>query len=120
MRTIPPSVTRRGRPAILFFLGVTVVIARTFARIHLDNLINFGVLPLTFADEDDYEAVGAGDSLEIGGLKALLREGWTRFPVVDHTLGLTFHTVLEASERQREILLAGGLLKHVERRQTDG
>ena len=102
------------------FLGVTAVIARSFARIHRDNLINYGVLPLTFADEGDYEAVGAGDSLEIGGVTGLLREGATRFPVVDQTLNRTFDTVLEASERQREILLAGGLLKYVGQRQTDG
>ena len=101
------------------FLGVTAVIAKSFARIHLDNLMNYGVLPLTFANEDDYDAVNADDTLEITNVNGLLQDGETHIPVRDATLDRTIDTVLEVSARQREILLAGGLLRYVGQHKSD-
>ncbi len=57
------------------YLGVKAVIAKSFERIHAANLINFGILPLTFANEADYDSIGASDKVEIGDIKAALSSG---------------------------------------------
>ena len=81
--------------------------------------MNYGVLPLTFANEDDYDAVNADDTLEITNVNGLLQDGETHIPVRDATLDRTIDTVLEVSARQREILLAGGLLRYVGQHRSD-
>ncbi len=93
------------------YLGVRAVIARSFERIHTANLVNFGILPLTFREERDYGAVDAGDRLEIEGIRGLLqkREGVT---VRNLTKGITFETDYQLTERQIGILLAGGALNY--------
>ncbi len=90
------------------YLGLKAVIAKSFARIHRANLINFGILPLTFADPADYERVTQGDRLAIDEACARLRGG--RLTVRDETAGLDFEGRAELSEREVEILLAGGRL----------
>ena len=94
-------------------LGVTVVIAKSFARIHLVNLINYGGLPLTLDSEVDYDAIQEGDTLKLDSIIELLTSGSNSFPIQNQTSETTIMTTLEISSRQREILLAGGLLTYV-------
>jgi aconitate hydratase len=92
------------------FLGVKAVIAKSFERIHAANLINFGVLPLTFANGADYDALTANEQVEIGNVREALQKGKDltlktaggKLIVLQHSL----------SARQKEILLAGGMLNY--------
>ena len=97
------------------YLGVKTVIAKSFERIHAANLINFGILPLTFANESDYDLIGANDKIEIGGVKAALEKG-TDLSLTDATSGRTVTLKYSLSRRQREILLAGGMLNYTKAR----
>ena len=94
-------------------LGLRVVVARNFARIHRQNLVNFGVLPLVFEDGDDYDAVEQGDMLELDGLPDALQESGS----LTATLGgrsVAFSHGL--SDRQIEVLSAGGLIPWMRQR----
>ena len=92
------------------FLGVRLVVAKGFERIHEANLINFGILPCRFADAADYDRLQAGDRLACGALHALLGG---RGELVNVTQGYRFAVTTALTERQRRILLAGGLLRFV-------
>ncbi|MCL7475434.1 MAG: hypothetical protein M8352_05260, partial [ANME-2 cluster archaeon] len=92
------------------YLGVKAVITKSFARIHKANLINFGILPLEFANAAGYDAIEQGDVLRFSGVRELVKEGATSIPV--QVGSNTFECTLDASDRQREILLAGGLLNY--------
>jgi aconitate hydratase len=91
-------------------LGVRAVIAKSFERMHKANLVNFGVLPLSFARESDYDLVDQGDELEIRGLREAVASGKTELLVRDATKGIDFTVLCELSERQRRIATAGGAL----------
>jgi aconitate hydratase len=93
------------------FLGIRVKIAKSFARIHRSNLINFGILPLTFKDPADYQRLQQGDRLRISGLRALVEGGASEIPVMVE--GGQVMTLLDATERERRELLAGSLLNYV-------
>ena len=95
------------------FFGVKAVLAKSFARIHRDNLINYAVLPLAFSDETDYDALDPEDQLEMSDLRQRLEDGATRIPVYNRTKQTTFETTLELTDRERQIVLAGGLLRYV-------
>jgi aconitate hydratase len=99
------------------FLGVKAVLAKSFERIHAANLINFGILPLTFANDGDYGAIGAGDRLEIKDIKAALRAG-RGLALHDATNGKTIALKCALSVRQMDILLAGGMLNYMKARST--
>jgi aconitate hydratase len=88
------------------FLGVRAVIAKSFARIHLANLINFGVLPLIFREEEDYPKVDQGDEIEIevGDLKD------TEVILINKTKDVRIPLLVPLNEREREIMKAGGTL----------
>lgn len=90
-------------------LGVAAVIAKSFARIHAANLVNFGILPLIFVDEGDYDRVAAGDVLVIDDVREHLARG-VGLAVSDQTAGFAFTVAHGLTTRQREIVLAGGLL----------
>jgi aconitate hydratase len=92
------------------YLGVKAVLVKSFARIHLANLINFGIVPMTFANAADYDGIAQGDVLEMDGLKAALKKGAETFAVRNATKKKTYTAQLSLSARQREMLLAGGLL----------
>ena len=93
------------------YLGIRVKLAKSFARIHKANLINFGILPLTFRDPADYDRVNAGDTLTFPSLRRVVESGAREIPVrVD---GREFVTILDVSERDRKDLLAGGTLNYV-------
>jgi aconitate hydratase len=98
------------------FLGVRAKIVKSFARIHKANLCNFGILPLTFKNPDDYAKIGQGDEITFNGVRELLANGATEIPVQIGTREIV--TLIEVSERQRQHLLAGGTLNSV-RRQLD-
>jgi len=93
------------------YLGVKAILAKSFARIHRANLINFGILPLTFAHEADYESITADTKLTIHNVCKQLTSGSTvRVQTAD---GQEIATLCELSPRQRDILRSGGLLNHV-------
>jgi aconitate hydratase len=91
------------------YLGVRAVIAKSLERIHAANLINFGILPLTFIDEKDYDGIDQGDDLEIAGAGAAIREG-RNLTVTNKTKGTSFAVSCLLSSRQQQIILAGGAL----------
>ena len=95
------------------YLGVQAVIAKSFARIHKDNLINYGVLPITFTDESDYDGLTIGNKLEIANITQLLKSNDTQINVINISNGQQISCKLDVTDRQIEILLAGGLLNHV-------
>jgi aconitate hydratase len=95
------------------YLGVKAILARSFARIHHDNLVNFGVVPLTFADAADYDAVEPGDVLEMRDIRQLVREGANALEIHNLSKKMTIVTHLNLLPRLRNILLAGGLLNFV-------
>lgn len=94
------------------YLGVRAVIAKSFARIHHANLVNFGILPLTFSRGEDYELVSCGDELEMPDVVGRLKEGQ---PIVVRNLsnGGEFVAQYSLTRRQIEIILAGGVLNIV-------
>jgi aconitate hydratase len=91
------------------YLGVRAVLAKSLERIHAANLINFGILPLTFTDAADYDTIDQGDELEIPDAAKSVREGLS-FVVCNKTRGNSFSAVCVLSERQKKMLLAGGAL----------
>ncbi|UCG65863.1 MAG: aconitate hydratase [Deltaproteobacteria bacterium] len=101
------------------FLGVRAVLAQSFARIHRANLINFGILPLEFVNEDDLKRFSPGDQLRIGNLIALLAEGKTLL-LENVTQGFVVETYLDLSQRLREVILAGGLLEYTRENSKTG
>jgi aconitate hydratase len=94
-------------------LGVRAVIAKSFERMHKANLVNFGILPLVFADEGDYDRVDQGDELEIEALRSQVASGAMALRVRDATKGLEFDALCELGDRERAIALAGGALASV-------
>jgi aconitate hydratase len=86
-------------------LGVRAVVAKSFARIHRTNLIAQGIPPFTFVDESDYESVREGDEWRIEGVRAAVETGEPR-------LGEQVPVELRLTPREREILLAGGLVAY--------
>jgi len=97
------------------YLGLKAVVAKSFARIHRANLVNFGIVPLTFANAADYDRVQQGDRLATDGMMAGLSEG--AFSVRDETQGFSFRVCADLSEREVEIVKAGGKLNLI--RQAD-
>jgi aconitate hydratase len=91
------------------YMGVKAVIAKSIERIHNANLINFGILPLNFKDEKDYDTIDQGDELEIPNIKKLLKEG-KNLVVKNKSKKSEFEVVYTLSDRQKDILLAGGTL----------
>jgi predicted aconitate hydratase len=100
------------------YLGVRGVLAKTFARIHRANLINWGILPLEFANTGDYDLVGAGAQLRVAGLGAGLDTG--TLTVEDETGGHRIPVRCPLTDRERAILRAGGRLAHTRVARTAG
>jgi len=93
------------------FLGVKAVIAKSLERIHSANLVNFGILPLSFANESDYNRIEQGDEVKIPDVRQALTEG-REVKLVDTNRGKEIALQYDLSERQRQIILAGGLLNY--------
>lgn len=103
--------SREHAALVPLYLGVKAVIAKSFARIHCANLINAGILPLVFADESVYDKIDQMDELEIADARRQIAEGG-KVVVHNITKGFAFETEAVLSERQRAIVLAGGLLNY--------
>jgi aconitate hydratase len=95
------------------YLGIRVKLAKGFARIHKANLINFGILPLTFKEPPDYDLIGQGQRLRFANLRNLVASGAREIPF--SVAGRLFTGLLEASPRERQEILAGGTLNDVRR-----
>ena len=107
--------SREHAALVPLYLGIRAVIAKSFARIHMANLINFGIVPLTFADPDDYDRLDEGDTLRIADFRGAVGSRDTVM-LTDDTTGREVLLRLDFTERQREILLAGGLLHYTKER----
>lgn len=90
------------------FLGVRVKLVKSFARIHLANLINFGILPLTFENPGDYDLLSQGQTLELPGVRQRLIDGAERLPL--KVGGKEIWVRVDLSTRQRQLLAVGGAL----------
>ena len=93
------------------YLGIKAVIAKSYSRIHRSNLINFGIVPLTFADEADYEQIEQDDELVLRDARAGIEAGSVK--VQREKDGFEFEASIKLNEREREVLLAGGRLNVV-------
>jgi len=100
--------SREHAALVPLYLGIKAVIAKSFARIHAANLVNAGILPLVFENPDDYDKIAQGGVIEIEDIHAGLKED----KVVAMVDGAEIVLKMELAERQKEILLAGGLLKY--------
>ncbi len=92
------------------YLGLRVVLARGYARIHWQNLANFGILALEFTDPDDYESIDQGDVLSLQGVHDALQSGSSELEVTNTTQDRAFTTRHRLSSRQIDMVLAGGLI----------
>ncbi|MHB1294723.1 MAG: aconitate hydratase [Anaerolineae bacterium] len=104
--------SREHAALVPMYLGVQAVITKSFARIHMANLVNSGILPLVFVDPADYDRLQQGDRLRIEDTFASLRAG-RLITVVNETRGYRFEAQYDLSARQVEILLAGGQLNAI-------
>lgn len=102
--------SREHAALVPMYLGIRCVIAKSFARIHAANLINSGILPLTFADAGDYDHLVQGHMLRLCDLKNGMKDGHVM--VEDISTGKRIRTVCDLTARQQQILLAGGLLNY--------
>lgn len=103
--------SREHAALVPLYLGVKAVITKSFARIHCANLINAGILPLNFKDEADYDKISQGDELSMPNIK---EEILNDKPVVlqNLTTGESYTLKYDLSQRQKDIILAGGLLNY--------
>ena len=93
------------------YLGVKAVIAKSIERIHRANLINFGIVPFTFANPKDYDKVSAGDRLELCGIRAAVEgDGKIQVKVKGKGEERTFPAMTSLSDREKHLILCGGLL----------
>ena len=102
--------SREHAALVPLYLGVKAVIAKSFARIHAANLVNAGILPLTFENPDDYDKISQGDEIELCDLYEGIKRGVITLD--DRTTGKKYKLNCNFTGRQREILTAGGLLNY--------
>ena len=102
--------SREHAALVPMYLGIRCVAAKSFARIHIANLINAGILPLTFEDPDDYDALQQGAHLRIDHIRSGMAAG--RLELTDVKSGISYPVVCSLTKRQQAILLAGGLLNY--------
>ena len=107
--------SREHAALVPLYLGIRAVLAKSFARIHRDNLVNSGILPLTFENPADYDRIGEGDEICISGIAEAL-ENSCRFTVQNRTTGAVFTAVTDLPPRRRAILAAGGLIPYTKER----
>ena len=102
--------SREHAALVPLYLGVRAVIAKSFARIHAANLINAGILPLTFKNPDDYDKLSQGDMLSLSGIYAGMDKG--EITLKDETSGAEIALTCAFTARQKAMLKAGGLLAY--------
>ena len=103
--------SREHAALVPLYLGVRVVITKSFARIHVANLVNAGIMPLTFADPSDYDKLEQGDDLVVTGIMEGLDSG--KIKLIDKTKGIECDLKCSFTERQKDMLKSGGLLKYI-------
>ena len=103
--------SREHAALVPLYLGVKAVIAKSFARIHVANLINFGIVPMTLADEKDYDRISEGAKISISGFYNAVKSESVAYLTVDG-LNEKIPLNLNLTSRQRDILLAGGMLNY--------
>ena len=103
--------SREHAALVPLYLGIKAVITKSFARIHCANLVNAGIIPFTFADEADYDKISVNDELCLEGIRESIANG-TDVTLKNLTTGESYKLDYQLSERQRDILLAGGLLDY--------
>ena len=101
--------SREHAALVPMYLGIRAVVTKSFARIHVANLINAGILPLTFENEADYNKFTQGDKLTISGILEGMDTG---FVTMENEAGAQARLHCNLTQRQKEILLAGGLLEY--------
>lgn len=99
------------------YLGLKAVLAKSFARIHLQNLSNFGILPLTFVNPEDWEKIAQGDVLSIPDVRNAIRKG-SRVSVINLTKNETYKAEHSMTPRQVEMVLAGSLINLVRQKRA--
>lgn len=104
--------SREHAALVPLYLGVKAVVTKSFARIHVANLINAGIIPLVFKNEADYDKIAEGDELVLGGIREALIRGDEEFELENKTAGMKIPVALDFSKRQRDMLIAGGLLNY--------
>lgn len=102
--------SREHAALVPLYLGVRAVVAKSFARIHAANLINAGIMPLTFQNADDYDKLTQGDKLSLDGVWAGMESGV--MTLTDETTGAKIPVTCSFTDRQKDILKAGGLLAY--------
>ncbi|MDD6284177.1 MAG: aconitate hydratase [Firmicutes bacterium] len=103
--------SREHAALVPLYLGIKAVVAKSFARIHAANLINAGIIPLTFENEADYDKIEQMDEVRLDNIRSVIAAG--EQPVLTNvTKGETYRLSTAFSERQRDMLLAGGLLNY--------
>ena len=103
--------SREHAALVPMYLGVRVVIAKSFARIHIANLINAGIMPVTLQNADDYDKLTQGDILELKNIYDGMEQG--KLVLCNKTSGESINLVCSFTDRQKAILKAGGLLAYV-------
>ena len=102
--------SREHAALVPMYLGIRCVIAKSFARIHVANLINAGILPLTFENPEDYDQLQQDHVLQLSDIQAGMKQG--KISLTDQTTGNTYAVLCNLTERQQAILMAGGLLNY--------
>ena len=108
--------SREHAALVPLYLGIRAVAAKSFARIHQANLINNGILPLTFADESDYDRIDQMDELSLPGVREAVAEGKDELELRNETKKESYRVLLPLTERQRGMILSGGLINYIRTR----
>ena len=93
------------------YLGVKIVLVKSFARIHRANLINAGIVPLEFINENDYDTIALGDHIAVENIRKQIEDGGD-ITVINKTKNLTYKTKCALTDRMKDIILSGGLLNY--------
>ena len=109
--------SREHAALVPLYLGIRAVVAKSFARIHQANLINNGILPLTFANEADYADIDQMDELSLPNVRAAITAGEECLTLRNETKGHDYAVLLPLTSRQRGMILAGGLLNYTRENQ---
>ena len=108
--------SREHAALVPLYLGIRAVAAKSFARIHQANLINNGILPLTFAEEADYDRIDQGDEMSLPAVREAIAAGKDELELRNETKQESYRVLLPLTERQRGMILAGGLINYIRTR----